>query len=98
MEKMQLFLTTAEAAEILKVSDRAVRKLLQAWGVKPCADLGAGRGMGLRWRLSEIVEAGEKTVPHRETPPPRPDPRLKKRRLHALDQPINKLVDELAGS
>jgi hypothetical protein len=99
MEVMQMFMTTGEVAAMLKVSNRAALKALAGWGVVPCADLGKGRNMGPRWRMSEIVEAAEKSVRHRETPAPRPNPRQRKKsRVHALDQPIDQLINDLAGS
>jgi hypothetical protein len=75
-------LKRSEVAETLGVSQKTAVRLLEKWGVDPCADLGPGRGMGYRWRAADVVAALEKTRPHRTTPAPRPRPRKKK---HGLD-------------
>lgn len=96
MDLTQQFMTTAEVAAMLKVSPKAARKLLTKWQVQPRADFGAGRGMGLRWSADDVIEAAEKTSPHRTTNSPRPC-RRRAKRTHAMDRPMDLLIKELAG-
>lgn len=51
-----MLLTTTEAAELLRTTPTAARGVLDRLRVKP-VNLGHGRGLGLRWYKSEILDA-----------------------------------------
>lgn len=56
--KMPLYLTRKEIGAALAVSERKARAILEQHGVKP-VDLGRGRGNGLRWRTSAVIQVAD---------------------------------------
>ena len=54
----QLYLTRHEIGPALTVSERKARSILEQHGVKP-VDLGRGRGNGLRWRTSAVIQVAD---------------------------------------
>ena len=54
----QLYLTRHEIGPALTVSERKARTILEQHGVKP-VDLGRGRGNGLRWRTSAVIQVAD---------------------------------------
>lgn len=55
-----MLLTTNEVADLLKTTPGAARNVLDRLKVQP-VNLGRGRGLGLRWYKSEVMEALEGT-------------------------------------
>lgn len=55
-----MLLTTNEVADLLKTTPGAARNVLDRLQVQP-VNLGRGRGLGLRWYKSEVMEALEGT-------------------------------------
>ena len=53
-----LYLTRHEIGPALTVSERKARTTLEQHGVKP-VDLGRGRGNGLRWRTSAVIQVAD---------------------------------------
>ena len=53
-----LFLTTKQLAGLFNVSERRARQLVMEHGLKP-VDLGRGRGNGLRWRTSAVINIAD---------------------------------------
>ena len=53
-----LYLTRHEIGPALTVSERKARSILEQHGVKP-VDLGRGRGNGLRWRTSAVIQVAD---------------------------------------
>lgn len=53
-----LYLTRHEIGPALTVSERKARTILEQHGVKP-VDLGRGRGNGLRWRTSAVIQVAD---------------------------------------
>ena len=53
-----LYLTRHEIGQVLTVSERKARTILEQHGVKP-VDLGRGRGNGLRWRTSAVIQVAD---------------------------------------
>ena len=53
-----LYLTRHEIGPALTVSERKARIILEQHGVKP-VDLGRGRGNGLRWRTSAVIQVAD---------------------------------------
>ena len=54
----RLYLTRHEIGPALTVSERKARIILEQHGVKP-VDLGRGRGNGLRWRTSAVIQVAD---------------------------------------
>ena len=53
-----LYLTRHKIGQVLTVSERKARTILEQHGVKP-VDLGRGRGNGLRWRTSAVIQVAD---------------------------------------
>ena len=53
-----LFLTKEEIGPALNMSESKARATLDKYGVKP-VDRGRGRGNGLRWRTSAVIQVAD---------------------------------------
>ena len=56
--KMPLYLTRKEIGPALNMSESKARALLEKYNVKP-VDMGRGRGNGLRWRTSAVIQVAD---------------------------------------
>lgn len=54
----KLFLTTREVCQLLNLGKNCTLALLSHYGIKPI-DFGRGRGNGLRWRTSAVIEVAD---------------------------------------
>lgn len=53
-----LYLTRKEIGAALNMSESKARSILDKYGVKP-VDIGRGRGNGLRWRTSAVIQVAD---------------------------------------
>lgn len=58
MSQYPLFLRTRELKNILGISETRALELLREHGIKP-VDLGRGRGNGLRWRTTSVIQLAD---------------------------------------
>lgn len=56
--EMPLYLTRKEIGPVLNMSESKARALLEKYNVKP-VDMGRGRGNGLRWRTSAVIQVAD---------------------------------------
>lgn len=56
--KMPLYLTRKEIGPVLNMSESKARALLEKYNVKP-VDMGRGRGNGLRWRTTAVIQVAD---------------------------------------
>lgn len=85
-----MLLKISEVADLLRTTPGAARGVLKRLNVTPI-DLGRGRGLGLRWKSDDILEALEKTKPVPNTrAKPRPlDPILSRSRADLIDELVS---------
>lgn len=53
-----LYLRRSEIGPFLGMSEQKARFILEKYGVKP-VDIGKGRGNGLRWRTSAVIQVAD---------------------------------------
>ena len=58
LSQYPLFLRTRELKNILGISETRALELLREHGIKP-VDLGRGRGNGLRWRTTSVIQLAD---------------------------------------
>ena len=56
--QQSLYLTTKQLARLFNVSERKARQIVMEHDLKP-VDLGRGRGNGLRWRSSAVINIAD---------------------------------------
>lgn len=79
-------------AAYLSCGERPARKWLDKHKVPIALDLGRGRGLGLRWRFSDIEEARQRLM----TPKIKP-PKPKAVDLGVFDLPMKAQLDHFLG-
>ena len=89
-----LFITTDELAKWLNMSAARARQLLCSHGVQP-VDLGRGRGRGLRWRTSAVIQFAD--MLHTEAQATQPRKRKAKAPFSVLGKSASELFAEFNG-
>lgn len=89
-----LLLTTAQVGDLLNTSEANAKQLLLAHGVQPI-DLGRGRGRGLRWRTSAVIQFAD--MLHTEAQAMQPRTRKAKAPFSVLGKSASELFAEFNG-
>lgn len=89
-----LLLTTAQVGNLFNTSEANAKQLLLAHGVQPI-DLGRGRGRGLRWRTSAVIQFAD--MLHTEAQATQPKTRKAKTSFSVLGKSASELFAEFNG-
>lgn len=89
---MQNLMPISAVAAYLSCGEKPARKWLDKHKVPIALDLGRGRGLGLRWRFSDIEEARQQSIAPKVKPY-----KLKKGNLEIFDLPIKDQLNHFLG-
>lgn len=91
----KLFLTAHEVSQLLNIGKKCTIDLLTKYGIRPI-DLGKGRGNGLRWRTSAVIEVAD--ILHTEAQAKKTQRRIKSSPYTIRGKSAADLLAEFNGS